>query len=222
MSKISKKISLILIIISLMFFLSGCMQGTETISVEYLSTFKANNMFDNYTPTIAVNPIWDEREITSKVGDGYNAYGGKIETWVTERKPTDIIEQALIEQLENSGFKVEKISGWNLDSNSIPTYVNSDFILGGKLKTFWVESRPGFATVSVNSEVRFDLIIADVESKEVIWAGQFSGSDKSEKIIRTNESMRKSLSRALTESVNKVFQDNDVKKAIINIVEVKF
>jgi len=217
-----KLILISLLLLSVIPILSGCMQGTETISVEYLPGFKAQNMFDNYTPTIAVNSFWDERNITDRVGDGYNGYGNKIESWVTDSNPTKIIEEAIIEQLKNAGFDVIKTSGWNLESDNISSYIKSDFILGGKLKTFWVESRPGFATVSVNSKVTFDLIIADVDKKEIIWAGQFTGSDQKEAFMRTKETMRKSLSRALTNSVNKVFQNDDVRQAVINIVEIKF
>ncbi len=202
--------------------LTGCLMGTETITVEYLPGFTAEKMFKDYKPTIAINPIWDEREITDRVGDGYNMYGSKIETWVTDKNPTEILEEALISQLENSGFEVVKTSGWNLEADSISDYLTSDFILGGKLKTFWVESRPGFVTVSVNSKVTFDLIIADVEKKSIIWAGQFIGSDKSEAVIRTHDSMRNSLSRSLTNSLNKVFQNKDIKQALIKIVEIKF
>lgn len=217
--KIFILISLLLLIIPI---LSGCMQGTETISVEYLPGFKAQDMFDDYKPKIAVNSFWDERNITDRVGDGYNSYGGKIESWVTDRNPTKVIEEAIIEQLKNAGFEVMKTSGWNLDADNISSYLKSDFILGGRLKTFWVESRPGFATVSVNSKVTFDLIIADVEKEEIIWAGQFTGTDQKEALIRTKETMRESLSRALTNSVNKVFQNDDVRQAMINIVEIKF
>jgi hypothetical protein len=217
--KIFILISLLLLIIPI---LSGCMQGTETISVEYLPGFKAQDMFDDYKPTIAVNSFWDERNITDRVGDGFNSYGGKIESWVTDKNPTKVIEEAIIEQLKNAGFEVKKTSGWNLEADNISSYLKSDFILGGRLKTFWVESRPGFATVSVNSKVTFDLIIADVEKEEIIWAGQFSGSDQKEALIRTKETMRESLSRALTNSVNNVFQNDDVRQAMINIVEIKF
>lgn len=217
-----KKFFVFFMILIIPLIFTGCLQGTETISVEYLPGFTAEKMFDNYKPTIAVNPIWDERELTDRIGEGYNAYGGKIETWVTDKDPTKILEDALIEQLENAGFDVVKTSGWNLDANNISDYLTSDFILGGRLKTFWVESRPGFATVSVNSRVTFDLIIADIEKKSIVWAGQFAGNDKSEALIRTHDSMRNSLSGSLTNAVNNVFQNNDIKQSFIKIIEIKF
>lgn len=201
---------------------SGCLMGTEKIKVEYLPGYRAAKMFDNYEPIMAVNPVWDERPDTSLVGAGYNMYGGKIESWATETPPTEILQQALIYQLENSGFRVVKTSGWNLDPTSIPMSVTSDFIIGTRLKAFWVESRPGLLTVSVNSKVTFDLIIADVKSKKVVWAGQFTGTDTPEEIIRTNESMRQSLSRALTVAVNKVFQEDQVRSALVELVKIRF
>ncbi len=217
-----RKVVLALACVAVFLGASGCLMGTERIKVEYLPGYSAARLFDNYQPTIAVNPIWDERPDTSLVGAGYNMYGGKVESWASETPPTEILEQALIHQLENCGFKVVKTSGWNLDPNSIPLSVTSDFILGSRLKAFWVESRPGLLTVSINSKVTFDLIIADVRTKKVVWAGQFTGVDSPEAVIRTNEMMRQSLSRALTAAVNKVFQDDQVKSALIEIVRVRF
>lgn len=204
-------------------FMSGCVNmGMETIEVEFLPGFKAQKMFNNYEPTIALNPIWDERQVTDNIGAGYNGYGNKIESWLSDKPPTELIEEALVTQLENAGFKVIRTSGWNLDASSISDYINSDFIMGGKLKTFWVESRPGALTVSINSRVTFDLIIADVENKKIVWAGQFTGSDHSEAIIRSRNYMKDSLSKALTQSVNKVFQNDDINKELIRLIEIKF
>ena len=219
---INKKRLFVFFVCIIPVILTGCLTGTETIDVEYLPGFKAQKMFINYEPTIALNPIWDERQITDRIGEGYNFYGNKIETWITGRSPTEIIEAALITQLEDVGFKVIRTSGWNLDPSSIAEYIKSDFIMGGKLKTFWVESRPGIATVSVNSRITFDLLIADVENKKIVWAGQFTGSDKSEAILRTNNHMKDSLSRALTESINKIFQNDEIKNELIRLVEIKF
>lgn len=219
----SKRNTLLLILFAVMALgASGCLMGTEKIKVEYLPGYQAAKLFDNYQPTIAVNPIWDERPDTSLVGAGYNVYGGKIESWASEVPPTEILEQALIQQLENCGFKVVRTSGWNLDPNSIPMSVSTDFIMGSRLKAFWVESRPGLLTVSINSKVTFDLIIADVQSRRVVWAGQFTGIDTPESVFRTNEEMRMSLSRALTQAVNKVFQDEQVRNAFVEIVKVRF
>ena len=216
------KIILFCLLIAYAITAGGCLQGTETIKVEYLPGFKAQRLFTDYQPSIAVNSFWDERPITDRVGEGYNMYGGKIETWVTDRLPTEILEEAIIAQLRELGFEVIKTSGWNLNADSIPEYLNTDFLLGGRLKAFWVESRPGMFTVSINSRVTFDLIIVDVKTKRILWAGQFTGADKPETIIRTNEEMRMSLSRSLTQAVNKAFQDEQVKTVFLKIAKMRF
>ena len=218
----SSTLLILLLTLGIMLTTTGCFMGTETIDVEYLPGFEAERLFYNEQPSIAVNKIWDERPQKDRVGEGYNMYGGKTETWITRQTPTDILEAALIKQLKSMGFVVVMTSGWDLAADSIPEYITSDFVAGGRLKAFWVESRPGLVTVSVNSRVTFDLVIADVETGKVIWAGQFTGSDQPETIIRLDSDMRDSLSRSLTEAVNSAFRDDSVRRAFSNVLQLRF
>ncbi|MGI6034798.1 MAG: hypothetical protein ACOYCE_03190 [Limnochordia bacterium] len=201
---------------------SGCLMGTETVKIEYLPDFQAQKLFDDYQPTIAVNRFWDERSSTDRVGEGYNMYGGKIETWKSDKPPADVIEEALVRQLENAGFKVIRTSGWDLTAEGIPEYLSADAIMGGRLKMFWVESRPGIFTVSVNSNVTFDLFLADVKTKRVIWAGQFRGEELKEAVIRTHSHMADAINSSLSSAVNKVFQDDSLREQFIRLGEIKF
>ena len=143
----------------------------NTLEVEYLSSFKAEKMFDNYSPTISLNKFWDNRPEKNYIGKGYGTYG-KERSYEMIKEPTEIIENALVMQLENVGFEVVKVTGWNLDSDDIPSYIDSDLIMGGKLQAFWVISQLGMLTkMEIDSTVSFDLIIADVDNNKVIWAG---------------------------------------------------
>lgn len=217
-----KSLALLVLLVGVAVSVSGCLNGTETIKVEYLPGFQVQRLFTDITPLIAVNAFWDERPATDRVGEGYNLYGQKVETWVTDKDPAKIIEDAIVDQLRALGFEVVRTSGWNLDANSIPALLDADLILGGRLRAFWVESHPGMVTVSVNSRVTFDLIIADVKTRQILWAGQFTGADKAEVAVRLNTHMRDSLSRALTQAVNKVFQDEQVKSVFVEFVRVRF
>jgi len=201
---------------------SGCMMGTERIDVQYIPGYQAEPLFFDQQPSIAVNAIWDERPIKDRVGEGYAMYGNKVETWITKKAPTEILEEALIRQLQSMGFRVIRTSGWNLSVDSIPTYLNSDFVAGGRLRAFWVESRPGVLTVSINSRVTFDLIIADIQTGKVIWAGQFTGADKPESFLRLDQEMKNSLSRSLTQAVNSAFRDEGVRRAFSNALQIRF
>lgn len=218
----AKKLTIILLLGILTVTLSGCLTGTETVKIEYLPDFQAQRLFENYQPTIAVSRFWDERLSSDKVGEGYNAWGGKIETWKSDRSPLDVIEEAMIDQLRNAGFKVIQTSGWNLTAEGIPEHLSSDAILGGRLKMFWVESRPGMFTVSVNSSVTFDLVLADVKTKKILWAGQFRGEELQEAIVRTHSYMANAINNSLTQAVNKVFQDEGVRQQFIRLAEIRF
>ena len=191
--------------------LSGC-GGIKTIKPQYMSNFQATPLFDGKEQMITVNAFYDDRTASDKIGAGFSAYGNKLESWVTENDPLMVVENAIIEELKNSGFKVFRFKGWNYDSNSIPAQVKTRLIVGGKLKTFWVESRPNFWTVTITSKVLFDIFIADTIEKINLYTGQFSGNSQSDHGWRSVGDMQDSISMALTQAVNKAFQDETVRE----------
>ncbi len=203
------KIKKILATICMLLVLTGC-TGVRTIDVEYLDTYKATSMFVGYKPKIAVNEFWDDRERTDAIGGHQSAYGSTLVSFRSKESPITIIENAIIQQLKNSGFEVVKTSGWCLDKEAIPEYLKTDYVLGGKLKTFWVKIKPGFFTSSVEANVLFDIIIADTETKKILWSGQFKNNRIKEKIFIINKNIEEPINEALTDSINKVFQNRDI------------
>lgn len=194
--------------------LSGC-SGIKTIKPEYMSNFHATPLFDGSEHLITVNAFYDDRTTNDKIGEGYNSYGGKLESWVTDNDPLLVVENAIVEQLKNSGFTVVRSKGWNYDPNSIPAQVKTRLIVGGKLKTFWIESRPNFWTVTINSKVSFDLFLADTIDKKNLYIGQFAGNAQSDHGYRGTGDMQNSISLALTQAINKAFQDETVREILL-------
>ena len=180
-----------------------------------MSNFQATSLFDGKEQLITVNAFYDDRTTSDKIGEGFNAYGDKLESWVTENDPLMVVENAIIEQLKNSGFTVVRSRGWNYDPNSIPAQVKTRLIVGGKLKTFWVESRPNFWTVTINSKVSFDFFISDTIEKANLYTGQFTGNSQSNHGYRGAGDMQNSISMALTQAVNKAFQDETVREILL-------
>jgi len=180
-----------------------------------MSNFHATPLFDGNDQIVTVNAFYDDRNTNDKIGEGFNAHGGKLESWIADNDPLLIIEEAIIEQLKNSGFTVIRSKGWNYNPNSIPEQLETRLILGGKLKTFWVESRPGFWTVTISSKVSFDLFIADTIEKKSLYTGQFTGTSQSDHIHRGAGDMQNSVSLALTQAVNKAFQDETVREILL-------
>jgi len=208
----------LVLIMACIALLAGC-GGIKTIRVDYVQGYQAQKLFPDKQPVISVNSFYDDRSNSDRVGEGYNAYGNKLETWVAENQPAEIIENAIITQLKNSGFQVIKTSGWNFDPGGIPDHIKTKLLLGGKLKVLWVESKPNFWTITINSKVTFDLMIADVEDKKILWSGQFTGSGQNDFGYRTSDDMAKSLSLALTQAVNKVFQDENSRRILMKFAE---
>jgi hypothetical protein len=202
--------------------ISGCLFGAETLKVEYLPEIMAPRLVHHEpAPTIAVNPLYDDRIKADKVGEGYNMYGAAVDTFVADRSVTGVIEDAIVRQLTGMGFKVVRTSGWDLTAQGISEYVNADMLLGGRLKVMWVESRPGLFTVSVSATSRFLIVLADVREKKILWSGEFEGSERSEEVVRTVGSMEAALNRAMSKTVDSLVRDETFCRAL-TVVRVRF
>lgn len=208
-------ISYSLLILAIITILSGCGGGIKTIKPEYMSHFHATRLFDGGEHLITLNAFYDDRTTSEKIGDGYNARGGRLETWVTDNDPLLVVENAIVEQLKNSGFIVVRTKGWNYDPNSIPEQVKTRLIIGGKLRTFWVESRPNTWTITINSKVSFDLFLSDTRDKKNLYTGQFTGNSQSDHAYRGDGDMQNSISLALTQAINKAFQDETIREILL-------
>jgi hypothetical protein len=194
--------------------------NTRAITVQYLPGPSENGWIQKIVAKdsphltsndwiIAVNLFSDEREITDSAGAIYNRSGKKLETLVTDDNPTEIIEKTLIEQLQKAGFTVIRTSGWDLSGEKIPGYLNADMILGGRIKAFWVESKAGLITSTIHSKVVYDLVLADIHQKKIIYEGELAGNDIRKSLVHISNyfwvDLQTSISKSLTRAVNNIF-----------------
>ena len=190
---------------------------TRSFPVEYLAGSSKNGLIQKLAdkdfsglgtshPVIAVNLFSDERETPVSTGAIYNRSGEKLETLVTDKKPTEILKKNLIEQLQNAGYTVIQTAGWNLSAEKVPSYLEADLIIGGRIKAFWVESKAGFITSTIRSKVVYDLVIADVHQKKLIYAREAEGNDVRKSLAHISDyfwmDIQTSLSQSLTKAMN--------------------
>jgi hypothetical protein len=233
MKRVIHLCGLLFLLILLLIIGNGC-NITRAITVEYLPGTADNDWIkeltiknpSGYHPTIAINRFSDERDTGDVIGAIYNRSGKKVETLVSDVSPADLVEKSLIRQLEAAGFTVIRTSAWDLKPENIPDYLKTDFILGGRIKAFWVESKAGLLTSAIDSHVAYDLIIADTQNKKILWTGQIAEADSRKSLAHTNDyfwaDLNASVSHSLTLAINKAFQDQQAQKAIITLIRVKF
>ncbi|MGE5580912.1 MAG: hypothetical protein ACM3X9_00045 [Bacillota bacterium] len=203
----------------------------RAIKIEYLPGAEdilwAKNIpgqnLSNYQPVVALNYFNDERGAGYNVGAVYSRSGKQVEALVADEKPADILEKALSRQLEKCGFQTIATMGWNFSQEAIPSYLQADFIIGGRISAFWVESRAGLLNSTIDSRVGYDLIIADARNKKIVWAGPVSSRETKKSLVHTNDyfwaDIQSSINKSFTLAVNRAFQDNQARKAIINIIQ---
>ncbi|HBF38002.1 MAG TPA: hypothetical protein DDW50_11840 [Firmicutes bacterium] len=219
MKKTIKQCSFIMILV--LIFSSGIGYSiTRAIPVGYLPGASENSWIQKVVakdaslkaithPTIALNLFSDEREITDSTGAIYNRSGKKLETLVTDKNPAEILEKTLIEQFQKAGFTVIRTSGWDLSAEKIPGYLEADMIVGGRVKTFWVESKAGFITSTIQSKVVYDLVFADIHQKKIMDEKELVGSDTRKSLAHISDyfwmDIQTSISQSLTRAVNDSF-----------------
>ena len=118
----------------------------------------------------------------------------------------------MTEQLQKAGFTVILTSGWNLKAEQIPSYLGANLILGGRLKVFWVESKAGFVTSTIQSKVVYDLVLGDIHQKKLVFEGELGGDDTRKSLAHISDyfwaDVQTSLSQSLTEAINNTVQRN--------------
>ncbi len=204
---------------------------TRVINIEYLPDSTGTNWLKDalkqssttYQPTIALSYFSNENDTGDLVGAIFNRSGKKVETLVSFIKPVDIIQIGITQYLEKTGFKVIPTSSWNLTAETIPSYLKVDFIMGGRLKAFWVESRSKFFSSTIDSKVIFDLYIADAKNQEILWNEEISGHIIKKTLAHTNQyfwtDLYNSMNSSLSQAVNQVFQA-DARKVVISLLHI--
>lgn len=209
-----KRLSLFLILQSLLFIVSGC--GGKEITINYDPKGGVPEGYRIDAPlNIAVIPYSDKRigiDSKRKVVDisalVMNVYSKEM---LLKEDVSSLVTRALRDQLNQVGFKAEIVSGVTFDASmlkTLPTSIphNADIIIGGEIKRFHLD-------VGGRDKIEIELStsILDRRSGRVIWSGTtIEEADRYAGVMgNTKGSIEKYINYSLTKVMKKMLQESD-------------
>ncbi len=200
-----RRIAKLLIVLLLGSFASGCAFGTRYVILSYPPESKmsggivadatAYSLPPVSEKTIAFVQFNDLRFDKSRIGNVQNTYGIDTADVVAENDVAEWINNAIIVELENAGYKVVK--GEELDNtNSLP-------VLKGEILMVYVTAYFSYnAKVSLIAELELD-------NKVIMRKSYNSRGSVGLNWAMTSDSAGESLSLALADAVRQIVHDID-------------
>lgn len=209
-----KRFSLLLVLQSLLFIVSGC--GGKEITINYDPKGGVPEGYRIDAPlNVAVIPYSDKRTgIDSKrkvVDISGVVMGVHSSEMLLKEDVSSLVTRALRDQLNHVGFKAEIVSGVTFDTSMLKTPPaaiphDADIIIGGEIKRFHLD-----VGGRDKIEIELNTSIFDRRSGRVIWSGttieeadRFAGVSGN-----TKGSITKYINSSLTKVIKKTLQESD-------------
>jgi uncharacterized lipoprotein YajG len=121
---------------------------------------------------------------------------------------TAILKEAFIAR----GIAVKDVANWDLTAEGMND-AGADLLLGGEIKTLWLESKPSSMLTQLKASVQIKLTVGSRLEKKILRTIDVN-SKLDQEILYSQERLESALAEALSSAVNQIFQDDEVKKRI--------
>jgi len=203
-----KKLLRLLSLFGIMLIL-GCAVGTSTLKVGYQGDLEENPGLKNLPSlTFIVKRFEDDRYRIDRVANKKNTYGMTMGKAVTDRDVCDIVQDAIIKELEKYNHKTFTTAGSG----------EAMAIIDGTLREFWVEPMSKLFTVETVATVRANVVLKDAQTSEVLMSRNFSGIHSSEKAASWTGTWEDHLNKALKKFVSNLTTDREFLEACKKLV----
>jgi hypothetical protein len=162
---------------------------------------------------VGVSPFKDDRGKTFSVL-GKRTIPDSVENdLVVQGTVADLVTAGLKDALKARGITVKDAPAWDMDAESIKT-TGIDILIGGEIKTLWVEdvSRP--LNNKVNATVKLRVSAADVAEKKIIRTLVLDSKLERQDVAFSFELIEGAVSEALSSALNQLLNDEEFKKRI--------
>ncbi len=193
-------------------FLSACAQKGP-ILVDFAYQYARAAAEAPSSVIVGVTPFRDDRGKTgSIVGRRFNSLNDEANELVVQGTVTDKVTTALKNAFKDREITVKDVSAWDLTNAGIPD--GSQVLIGGEIKTLWVESESSFANTKVKANVELRVVIADTAQKKIIRTLNVASTTERQSIRFSTDFVEAALSEALSMAVNQIFNDEELKNRL--------
>lgn len=163
------------------------------------------------TVTVAVSPFKDERaKVESVVGRRLNELNELATDLVVQGTVSIKVTDALKNALAARRITAKDAPAWDLTEAGIAA-PGAELQVGGEIKVLWVDATSQFANTTSKAEVQLRIVVADAAQKKIIRILKVNSKIERQNIANTAAFIERSLSEALTNAIDQIFADEELK-----------
>jgi uncharacterized lipoprotein YajG len=192
-------------------FLSACAEkGPVLLTIGYEAP--AEKAALTTTVSVGVSPFRDDRGEPASVLGKRTVPTGMQSDFVVRGTVAETATAILKKAFAVRGITVRDIAGWDLTAEGM-TAAGADLLLGGEIKTLWLESKPSSMQTHMKASVQIKITIGDRLEKKIIRTIDVN-SKIDQEILYSQDRLEAALSEALSSAVDQVFLDDELKKRL--------
>ncbi len=198
-----------------MIFLAGCatQKGPQLMGdIQYLSP--EGMVAAAPKVVVGVSPFKDVRgKPVSVLGVKKSTSSDITNDLVIQGTAVDVATTALKDALKARGFSVKDVTAWDLTAEGIKAE-GIDVLMSGEIKSLWVETVTGIISVDLKADAQLRVVAADVLEKKILYAATVGNRIDRGNIAFSFEYVQQALSGVLSDAINQVFDDAEIKKKL--------
>lgn len=194
-------------------FLSGCAQKGPVLldNIKY----QAPEGLAAGAPKliVGVSPFKDDRGKTFSVLGKRTIPDYMENELVVQGDVADLVTAGLKDALKARGIMVKDAPTWDMNAESIKSS-GIDILIGGEIKTLWVEAVSQPLNAKVNAVVQLRVSVADATEKKIIRTLVLNSKLERKDVSFSFELVEDAVSEALSSALNQLLNDEEFKKKI--------
>jgi len=207
MNKIYRLMALFLFVI----MFSGCAEkGPILLNIGYLEPEEKAGAAS--AAAVGVSPLQDVRDKAASVLGMRTIPNGQKNDLVVQGTVAELATAGLKKALVSRGLSVKDVASWDLSAEGMKADGVS-LILGGEIKTLWLESTAVPLKTHLQASVQLRIVAGDPSEKKIIRTLEVS-SKLDQDVLYSREKLENALSEALSSAINQIFQDENLKKRL--------
>jgi uncharacterized lipoprotein YajG len=195
----------------LLLILAGCAEkGPVLLTIGYQAP--SEKAATASTISVGISPLRDERGEPPSVLGKRKIPSGMQSDYVVKGTVADTATAILKEAFTARGIAVKDIANWDLTADGMND-AGADLLLGGEIKTLWLESKPSSMLTQLKASVQIRITVGSRLEKKILRTIDVN-SKLDQEVLYSQERLESALDEALSSAVNQIFQDDEVKKRI--------
>jgi len=161
---------------------------------------------------VEVSPFSDGRAHGASAIGKRQIPSGLENDFVVQGTVAELATKALKNALTVRNIAAIDAPAWDMTAEGMKTG-GAALLLGGEIRTLWLESKASSFQTHVNASVQFRIVVGDGLEKKIVRTIDVS-SKLDQDVLYSRERLENILSEALTSAIDQIFKDEELKKRL--------